>query len=148
MYLMPFIREITTADTAQATLFDRLVPESYLALTTHRRDGTPVTTPIWAASYAGRMYACTPARTGRARRIRNDGRVTLAPCDRRGPCRGEDASGQAAVLAADRIGEVRAIMRAKYGWQFRLFSRIIAPLLARTSRFGGAPVGIEIRPAD
>lgn len=136
------------ADATSPSCFGLLACEQYVALTTSRRDGTPVTTPVWAVPSAGNMYVYTPGRTGKAKRIRNDGRVTLAPCDRRGMIHGEAVSGQAAVLATDRLGDVRAIMGAKYGWQFRLFSRIIAPLLARTSRFGGAPVGIEIRPTD
>lgn len=135
-------------ETSNAVAFDRLGQESYVALTTYRRDGTPVTTPVWAAPSAGRLYVYTPGRTGKAKRVRNDGHVTLTPCDRRGKKHGDAVHGQATVLGPDRIADVRAIMRAQYGWKFLLFSRIMAPLLSRTTRLGGDPVGIEIRPAD
>lgn len=36
-----------------------LAAEEYVALTTYRRDDTPVTTPVWAAPDGGRLYVYT-----------------------------------------------------------------------------------------
>src|SRR5262245_14204544 len=51
----------------------------YLALTTYRRDGRPVKTPVWAASLDGNLYVVTAESTGKARRLRATGRVRFAP---------------------------------------------------------------------
>ena len=48
--------------------FDALHGHAYASLTTLRRDGTPVVTPVWFALEGGRVYVVTtftvcPART-------------------------------------------------------------------------------------
>jgi hypothetical protein len=50
----------------------------YLALTTYRRDGRPVTTPVWAAPLGGKLYVVTAKSTGKARGVRATGRVRFA----------------------------------------------------------------------
>ena len=39
----------------------------YIALTTYRRDGRPVTTPVWAAPLKGNLYVVTARSTGKVR---------------------------------------------------------------------------------
>jgi uncharacterized protein len=56
----------------------------YLALTTYRRDGRPVTTPVWSAFLDGKFYVVTARSTGKARRVRATGRVRFAPCSMSG----------------------------------------------------------------
>jgi PPOX class probable F420-dependent enzyme len=43
----------------------------YVALTTYRRDGRPVTTPVWAIPLEGKIYVFTASGTGKAKRVRN-----------------------------------------------------------------------------
>jgi PPOX class probable F420-dependent enzyme len=63
----------------------------------------------------------TNATSGKVKRIRNGGRVRLAPCDMRGGLRGDWIDGQARMLdepaALDRA--LDAVVR-KYGWQMKL----------------------------
>jgi PPOX class probable F420-dependent enzyme len=50
----------------------------YIALTTYRRDGRAVTTPVWAVSLDGKIYVFTASSTGKAKRVRATGRVRFA----------------------------------------------------------------------
>jgi uncharacterized protein len=54
--------------------------ERYISITTFRRDGTPVATPVWVVAEGGRLYVWTGAQTGKAKRIRHHPAVTVAPC--------------------------------------------------------------------
>jgi len=56
----------------------------YVALTTYRRDGRAVTTPVWAVSLEGKLYVVTTESTGKAKRVRATGRVRFASCSMSG----------------------------------------------------------------
>ena len=68
-----------------------LAGEQFVSLTTFRRDGTPVPTPVWIAQDGDApLVVTTPAGTGKVKRLRHDPRVELRTCNRRrhGPGRG------------------------------------------------------------
>ncbi|MEW2588127.1 PPOX class F420-dependent oxidoreductase [Streptomyces virginiae] len=92
----------------------------YVSLTTFRKDGTPVATPVWAVADAGELYVWTRSDSWKVKRIRNDGRVTLAACDVRG--RVEEGApvveGRARLLDEEGLRRVRRLMSRKYTWQF------------------------------
>lgn len=116
----------------------------YVRLVTHRRDGTGVPTPVWAAEDGGELLVWTLRDSGKVKRLRRDGRVTLTPCTVRGKT-AEDATpveAHATVLdGAAHLTRVRAAIAAKYGWQFRLFD-----LLGKVRRSGRTPhVGLAVR---
>jgi uncharacterized protein len=94
----------------------------YLALTTYRRDGRPVTTPVWAAALRGRLYVVTASDTGKARRIRATGRVRFAPCNMSGHrILGPWQEGTARIVEdAARREEALTALQRKYGWQMSL----------------------------
>ena len=50
-----------------------------VALTTRRRDGTPVTTPVNVAAEDGHAYFRTWETSGKAKRLRNNPEVEFAP---------------------------------------------------------------------
>jgi PPOX class probable F420-dependent enzyme len=56
----------------------------YIALTTYRRAGRRVTTPVWAAQLEGNLYVVTAASTGKARRLRGTDRIRFAACNANG----------------------------------------------------------------
>ncbi|MFJ9592332.1 PPOX class F420-dependent oxidoreductase [Streptomyces virginiae] len=92
----------------------------YVSLTTFRKDGTPVATPVWAVADAGELYVWTRSDSWKVKRIRNDARVTLAACDVRGRVE-EGASvveGRARLLDEEGLRRVRRLMSRKYTWQF------------------------------
>jgi hypothetical protein len=47
----------------------------YVALTTYRRDGRPVTTPVWAAPLEAKFDIVTANGTGKARQVAGIGAV-------------------------------------------------------------------------
>jgi hypothetical protein len=98
-----------------------LAAERYVSLATFRRDGREVRTPVWIARDGRDLVVYTNARSGKAKRLRNDERVRLAPCDARGKPRGEwvEARGRLRDEPSARERGLEAI-RHKYGWQARL----------------------------
>jgi PPOX class probable F420-dependent enzyme len=99
---------------------EELGRERYVNLATFRKSGKEVRTPVWIAADGDRLYVYTNRTMGKVKRIRNDGRVRIAPCDARGGVRGEWEDGHARMLdEPDAIARgLDAIIR-KYGWMMR-----------------------------
>lgn len=94
----------------------------YISLESYRRSGQPVRTPIWFVEENGRLLFYSEADAGKVKRIRNNPRVSLAPCDARGRV-SEGAvwlQGRAAILSEPGAGRAHALLIKKYGWQRRL----------------------------
>lgn len=101
---------------------ESLAGERYISLTTFRRDGTPVSTPVWVVSDDGRrLLVWTGGSTWKAKRIRRDPHVLVAASSFRGRERGPRLEGTARVVAGV---DVKALIRKKYGWQMRLLERM------------------------
>ncbi|MFJ6751741.1 MULTISPECIES: PPOX class F420-dependent oxidoreductase [unclassified Streptomyces] len=102
---------------------DAIARSSYVSLVTHRRNGTPVATPVWAVAEGDELLVWTRDDSGKVKRLRNDTRVTVTPCDVRGGIAegAEVAEGTARLLeGAAALGRVRKAMARKYGLRFRL----------------------------
>jgi len=79
---------------------EELGRERYVSLATFRKNGKEVRTPVWVAPDGEHLYVYTNRTMGKVKRIRNDGRVRIAPCDVRGGLRGEWEDGHARMLDA------------------------------------------------
>ncbi|WP_329199594.1 MULTISPECIES: PPOX class F420-dependent oxidoreductase [unclassified Streptomyces] len=92
----------------------------YVSLTTFRKDGTPVATPVWAVADGGELYVWTRSDSWKVKRIRNNGRVAVSACDVRGrvPEGAVAVEGQARLLDETGLRRVRKLMSRKYTWQF------------------------------
>jgi uncharacterized protein len=102
-------------------VYTNLGEPRYLSLTTRRRDGSLVSTPVWVVSDDGRrLLIWTGASTWKAKRIRRDPHVLVAACSMRGRERGPRLDGTARILEADGADLVIPLLRRKYGWQRRL----------------------------
>jgi PPOX class probable F420-dependent enzyme len=91
----------------------------YVSLTTYRKDGTPVATPVWLVGYEDGIAIWTGAGSGKVKRLRRSKAVTVAPCTVRGRLLGEPVAGRARLLSAEDNARVRAMIRRKYrlqGW--------------------------------
>ena len=102
------------------TTLERLGAEKYVLLTTFRKDGRAVPTPLWVVPDGAGIALWTPTDTGKVKRIRNSGRVTVAPCDMRGKPLGEAIEAQARIGDAADADRVRAALNKKYGVLGRL----------------------------
>lgn len=94
--------------------FSSLGGKKYILLTTFRRNGDAVATPIWFVMEGDRLLAFTGAQTGKAKRIRLNGRVNVAACNFRGDVRGPVIDGTARILPADQLNDVLRLIRRKY----------------------------------
>jgi PPOX class probable F420-dependent enzyme len=102
-----------------------LAGEKYISLTTFKRDGTPVATPVWGVSDDGRrLLVWTGASTWKVKRIRRDPHVRVAASDFKGKTRGETYDGVARLLDDSAGSVVDALLDRKY-WLSR---RLLAPL--------------------
>jgi PPOX class probable F420-dependent enzyme len=110
---------------------DRLAAERYVVLTTFRRDGRAVPTPIWVAGDDGELVLWSERKAGKVKRIRNSGRVEVQACDVRGKrTHGAVVSGQARLLDLSESERVRRAITRKYGIVGRvtmLFSKLRGP---------------------
>jgi uncharacterized protein len=102
-----------------ATEAERLVAlanERHISLTTYKRDGTPVSTPVWVVTDDGRrLLVWSGAQTWKVKRIRRDPNVQVAPCDARGKLKGDAVDGSARLLGAGAGPLVQGLLRKKYG---------------------------------
>ncbi|MFI7596285.1 PPOX class F420-dependent oxidoreductase [Actinoplanes sp. NPDC049681] len=99
---------------------EQLGAEKYVLLTTFRKDGRAVPTPLWVVPDGAGLAFWTPKGTGKLKRIRNSGRVTVAACDVRGNVKGEAIEATARIGAeADRV-RVGELLKRKYGLIGRL----------------------------
>jgi len=104
--------------------FEALAGQRYVRLSTFRKDGRAVPTPVWFARVGENLYVVTGRDTGKAKRIRNNPDVALAPSDFRGRPKGPDLRAVAAVTDEQKGGPADRALRAKYGWQYRVFELV------------------------
>lgn len=91
---------------------------------------------MWIARDGDELIVTTPRRSGKVKRLRNDPRVTLVPCDRRGR-----VADRAAVLEADatidadtaEVERLGLVFLSKYRLEYRVFM-LIERLVSRGDR--------------
>ncbi|MEU6644203.1 PPOX class F420-dependent oxidoreductase [Saccharomonospora sp. NPDC046836] len=107
---------------------ERLSREKYVLLTTFRKSGEPVPTPVWAARDGDELVLFSVRTAGKVKRIRRNPRVELTACDLRGHrTHGETVSGLARILDDADSDRVRRVLARKYGLTGRVtmfFSRL------------------------
>ncbi len=131
--------------TADERLWQAIGRTPYVALTTYRRSGAGVTTPVWIAPTPEGLVVTTGAASGKVKRIRNDARVALQPCGRFGDVAAgaPEVAAVAAVLGpAEDHPEATGVLRRKYGLQYALIT--VAERLASRRR-GVAPERVILR---
>jgi PPOX class probable F420-dependent enzyme len=100
-----------------------LAAGKYLLLTTFRRDGTPVATPVWVVGAGSEILVLTGPEAGKTKRLRNNSKVLVAPCDMRGRPTGEAVAASAILQDAAATERTEAAIRRRYGWMARLAFR-------------------------
>lgn len=93
-------------------------------LTTFRRDGTPVATPVWTVERDGVLWATSAANAGKVKRLGHTGRVLLAPCTQRGVPTGPAREARARVRAASDAPWLAAAFHRRYPVFARVFHAI------------------------
>jgi len=102
--------------------FPDLGREQCIALTTFRKTGQAVTTPVWFAISLGTIYVESHADAGKLKRLRHAARVTLAPCTYSGKVTGSVSEGHARILTeSEQRTAASAVLAKKYGVMRPLF---------------------------
>lgn len=93
----------------------------FINLTTFRKNGQAIATPVWFVWHEERLYVFTQEQSGKAKRIRANGRALIAPSDVRGNPLGEFISARGRVLRdEEKIKQVDRLFDKKYGIQRKL----------------------------
>ena len=100
-------------------------------LTSFKRDGTPVRTPLTIAVEDGHAFVRTYDRAWKSRRMRNHPVVEIAPSTIRGKPRGDAIRARSRLLEGDEARHAaRAIARRQ-----RILQGLLVPLLHRLMRY-------------
>ncbi|MET9696293.1 PPOX class F420-dependent oxidoreductase [Streptomyces sp. NPDC006529] len=116
----------------------------YVSLTTYRKDGTPVATPVWAVADGGELYIWTKSDTWKVKRIRNDARVSVVACDVRGQVveGATPREGEARLLDDAGLDRVRKLMARKYTWQYWMVD--VPAMLARRGKRPHTAIAVKL----
>jgi PPOX class probable F420-dependent enzyme len=101
---------------SQPSTLDALTRARYISLTTYRKDGTPVATPVWHVVDGGLLYVWTETGSWKVKRLRRNPRVSVVACDIRGRVTpgAPVAEGTARLLDAAGTEKVRRLLGRKY----------------------------------
>ena len=115
------------ADSALAGPQSGAVPRfggRYLSLTSYRRDGVAVATPVWFVEENGVLLVQTDAASGKVKRIRRNPSVRVALCTATGRLLSPRLAATAVLLEPSETSRVGRLIEQKY----RLDALIIRPL--------------------
>ncbi|MFI9756232.1 PPOX class F420-dependent oxidoreductase [Streptomyces collinus] len=118
---------------------DELGAGKYLLVTSYRRNGTPVATPVWVVRDGDGLGVWTAADSWKVKRIRNRADVLVGPCDLRGNPTGAQVPATAEICDAAATARYRQLIGRKYGLTGRL-----TLLGSRLRRGVDGTVGIRI----
>ena len=100
---------------------ESLRDEKYFLLTSYRRSGEPISTPLWFGLSDGKLYFRTYADTAKLKRIRREPRVLVGPCDPRGKPKGPMIEAQARPLGRDEEDVAERAISSNYGLMRRIY---------------------------
>jgi PPOX class probable F420-dependent enzyme len=117
---------------ATTSAIDTIGSAKYISLTTFRKDGTAVATPVWLVRDGDALRVVTDPMSGKAKRLRNNPSVLVSPCDMRGRVKDGAASVPATVSfqGDDDTAQTLKLISARYG----LMGRIITYMNERKAK--------------
>jgi PPOX class probable F420-dependent enzyme len=124
--------------------------EKYIALTTFKRDSTPVTTAVWCVPLGDGKYGFwTSSSSGKAKRLAHTARVTVQPSDARGKPKAATTpmDATAVLVTGPELEGIRAKVNAKYGWQVpmsKFFNRLGEIVKRKKQPYGDRGVVITL----
>ncbi|HKS41569.1 MAG TPA: PPOX class F420-dependent oxidoreductase [Blastocatellia bacterium] len=114
--------------------------QKYLSLETYKKDGTGVPTPLWFAQEGRVFYVYTLAGAWKVKRIRNNPRARIAPCDFRGNIKGEWVDAEARILDQAGSEKVHRLLDKKYGWQ-----KMIGNFMSKLRKLERVEIAIQVK---
>jgi PPOX class probable F420-dependent enzyme len=111
--------------------FDHLGKERNVVVTTYKRDGTAVPTPVNVVVLGHHAYFRTWATSGKAKRLRNNPQVSIAPSTARGKPTGPPITASARLLPPEEEQPVKEALARKHP----LLQGRLVPLAHRLRRY-------------
>ena len=135
----------TRADGAPVTW---TFPGKYISVTTYKRDGTGVATPVWFVQEGDSLLFRTGVASGKAKRIRGNPAVLVAACTLRGELLGQQVRGVARVLSGSAARDAERLINRKYraDWAIAKTWWFIQGALHLPHRPRSTPVFLAIAP--
>jgi len=99
---------------SSAATFAPFVRQRTVLLTTLRRDGTAVKTPVSIAVDGDRAFIRSWDSAGKVKRIRNNPEVAIAPCTVRGRPAGPAIPARARILTGEESARAGRLLAGKY----------------------------------
>jgi uncharacterized protein len=98
------------------TVVDEIGRSRYVSLTTYRKDGTGVATPVWHVANGGELIIVSEADAWKVKRIRNNSDVMVTVCNIRGKIApgAPSARGTARLLDEAETEAGRSLLARKY----------------------------------
>ncbi|MEU5579032.1 PPOX class F420-dependent oxidoreductase [Streptomyces huasconensis] len=87
----------------------------YLLVSSYRKDGTLVPSPVWVVPDGDALGIWTAADSWKVKRIRRRADVMVGPCDRRGNPTGKQLPATAEICPAEVTAHYRRLITRKYG---------------------------------
>lgn len=103
---------------------------NHILLTTFRKTGKAVPTPVWYGRDGDHLYVFSLAKAGKVKRLRNSQRAQIAACTGIGRVTGPTMEARARILPKEEEKIARQALRRKYPIAFR-FSEVFANGLLR-----------------
>ena len=100
---------------------DGLRGHKYCVVTTFKRSGEAVPTPLWFGLADGKLYFRTYADAVKIKRIRNNPRVLVAPSDPRGAPKGEMVEARARIVPEEEKERAERVVQSNYGLMRRIY---------------------------
>ncbi|MDT7642808.1 MAG: uncharacterized protein QOC83_7096 [Pseudonocardiales bacterium] len=126
--------------------------EKYMLLTTFRRDGTPVATPVWVVGLEDEQVGFwTSSGSGKAKRLAHTSRVTVTPCDGRGRVKANAVvlEATARIVAGHEFDMIRERVLAKYGVMTKV-TKLLGNVagVVRRKRIPYGDIGVIVVPSS
>ncbi|ATL32860.1 PPOX class F420-dependent oxidoreductase [Streptomyces formicae] len=95
-------------------LVTRLSAGKYLLVSSYRKDGTLVPSPVWVVRDGDALGIWTVADSWKVKRIKRRADVMVGPCDLRGNPTGEQVPATAEVVPQEVTARYRTLITRKY----------------------------------
>jgi hypothetical protein len=95
---------------------DRFLDQKYLNLETYKKSGQAVQTPVWFVILDDLIYVITRESTGKVKRLKNNQKVRIVPCEFKGQPKGEWISAIATLAGQDDAEKAIKLRKKKYGF--------------------------------
>ncbi|MGY6023316.1 PPOX class F420-dependent oxidoreductase [Streptomyces spinosirectus] len=99
---------------------ERLGAEKYVLITSYRKNGTSVATPVWVVRDGDTLGVWTVADSWKVKRIRARKDILIGPCDLRGHPTGTQVPAVAEIGDEETVARYRRLIVRKYGIVGRL----------------------------